>query len=287
MQLLDELGSLPLSGCRHTTEQTRICMQDIETAFRQAAAEFGFDFINYSYVQPNIEGDSTSEVTISYTPIFNTYPEAWMQEYIQKKFYEADAVARTTEYMSLNSNLHFGSWAQAKTLALEAPKATSICSQAAYGDMIHKVYERASVHGLCSGVYIIHRNGPVLIVISLGSAMSEVELKQQLDHTTLWNKLIAMTILVNHAVASTRGCVRCSNTAQVFGTRDIVLTHAQKKILRCYAEKSNATLKEIAQSQGTSTDTVKFHLKSIRAKFNKPRLAGSALARFAIDHNLI
>jgi len=46
-------------------------------------------------------------------------------------------------------------------------------------------------------------------------------------------------------------------------------------------------MKEVAAAQGTSIETIKFHLKSIRTKLNKPKVSGYALARFAIDHNLI
>jgi len=286
MQLLKAIDDFPLDGCKKTIGSST-CMQDIEKSFCKAVKQLGFPYVSYSLMQANEEENPTPHLNVAFTPIFSNFSNAWMTEYFEQKYYECDAVLRTLEYMPINAHLNHGTWSKARQLAVDSPKGENKRERNHYRQRVDEVFAGASRHGMNSGIYIIHRTGPVQIIISLASALSNDQLDKSFETSSLWNTLLALTILTNHGIVNTRGCDQCIKNVHIYGIHEITLTTAQKEILRFYAEKGNATLRDVATSQGTKTDTIKFHLKSIRAKLNKPRISGYALARFAIDHNLI
>ncbi len=286
MQLIKAINHLPLDGCKKSIGSST-CMQDIESAFCQAAAELDFPYVNYSFVQNNDEENPTSNLNVSFTPIFSNFPEAWMKYYVEHKFYEYDAILHTLEHMPINASIHYGTWDYARKLAIDHPKGKDQRQRNYYSQKVDQVFVDAQKYGLNSGVYIIHRTGPVQIIISMASLLSPSRLDESIAKHSLWKTLTAITVLANHTIVGTRGCDQCTKNVRIYGIHEITFTATQKAILRCYAEKGNATLKDVATAQGTSAETVKFHLKSIRTKLNKPKISGYALARFAIDHNLI
>jgi len=287
MQLpLRAVHDLPLKGC-HKAIGNSTCMADIEQIFLQDAHSLGFDFVNYSFVQSNDEDHDSPNLNVSFTPVFSNYPDGWMNTYAQEQLYDYDAVLRTLEYMPINQNLSFGTWSKAEQQAVDNPLGENQRQRNFYTQQVMRVFAKAREFNLNSGIYIIHRAGPVQTMISMASTTLPQKLYPKLDNDGLWNHLLALTILTNHAITGTRGCDQCNRNVRLYGIQEIVLTSAQKEVLRLYAEKGNSTLKDIALAHGTSVDTIKYHLKSVRGKFNRPRLSGYALARFAVDHNLI
>ncbi len=286
-QLLKAINALPLKGCEKLPG-SRTCMDDIEFSFDLALRELGFSFVNYSLIQNNDdEEEENPNMDVTFTPIFNNFPDEWLNIYAQKKYYEYDAVLRTLEYMPLDVGLNYGTWEDARELAINSPVGNNQRQRNEYIYKVDEVFEKAANHQLCSGVYILHRTGAVQIIISLSSNESNESLRKRLSTESAWQTLLALTILTNYSIMNTRGCDQCVKNARLYGIQEIQLTQSQKEILRLFAEKSNATIQEIADAHGTTTDTVKYHLKAIRTKFNKPRISGYVLARFAIDHNLI
>lgn len=286
MNLLNAINHLPIGGCQ-ITSNSNTCMGDIELAFCAVSKQSGFSFVSYSFVQANNEENSGAQLNVSFTPIFSTFPERWMEEYVKQGFYHFDAVLRSLEYMAVNARLDYGTWNKARQLALQNPKGENQQQRSHYSRMVDKVFAGAEAHGMRSGIYIIHCAGPMQTIISLASERSSDELDNELKNTFLWNTLLSLTILSNYSINNTLGCDECSRNVRIHGVHEIILTLSQKEILRCYAKNENATVGEIAAMYGVSIDTVKFHLKSIRIKLNKPKISGYALARFAIDHKLI
>ena len=66
-----------------------------------------------------------------------------------------------------------------------------------------------------------------------------------------------------------------------------VLTESELRVLQLFRKERSATQKQIAVEYGKSVDTINFHLRSIRRKFNLPRASGHSLAFYAVEQNLL
>ncbi len=282
LHLTPLLESIPLQ-CRPDSAHTLTCKQKIETALFEAAREHGFDCLRYTCWTQDVSPDKTEQHSFSIN--FSNFPSAWEALYEQQQYYLVDPVLRAIQEAPATPFI-WGTWETAWQNAHHQPSGSNPTEKQTYLNNIQTLADQAGTFGLHSGLYLMTCSDSRKLILSLASSQAH-QLTAKAICRPLLQELFAMMHLSYHSLSLTKGCGHCNIPLRTGGNAAITLTKAQANILKQFSQHASASTKDIAQSQNISTNTVNFHLKTLRQKLGKPNASGHALANIAKEHGLL
>jgi DNA-binding CsgD family transcriptional regulator len=268
---------LPLECSKKVTAGELPCTSRLEQTLYKAAKTMGFEYVRYTCWHKEV--DSGDSFPMSFSINFSNFPKVWEKNYEARQYYLHDPVLRALEAAGQNPVVS-GTW-QAAWCDAEAKS-----EDAHYLERIRELSVAAAQHGINGGFYMMLVTGLSRFVISLGSSRVSEDIEKQAAGN-LQQQVFALVTLLGQAMALTRNCNQCSKPLRVQGGASVTLTPRQAKVLEAFAENSGATNVDVAKISHVTTETVAFHLKAIRKKFNRPSASGHALSNIAKLHGLI
>lgn len=273
---------MPVDGSSCAADSTVCCVDTVEKAFYRATAALGFPCVRYTcWVQDMAKPQADG---YSFSINFSNFPAGWEKEYETERYYEMDPVVFALGNPDAPP-LVYGTWAGARKSA-ESSFQGGARELVKYKASVAKLFRRAASFDINSGIYLMLNTGVRRLVISLASPKSDAALDECVD-VALYQKILALVVLCDQSLSLTNTCPRCTKSLRVAGGPSIKLTPMQARMLQAFAANSAATIASVAAQNNLSTDTVNFHLRSIREKFSKKSASGHALAAIAREHGLI
>lgn len=277
------IRAMPVNSLSCPASDFGCCVNLVEEAFYRATKALGFLHVRYTCWVQDIAKSQIDGYSFSIN--FSDFPADWEREYETQRYYETDPLL----YVLSNPDappLVYGTWASARKAAENNPPGCDDNAHAKYKAGIEKLFERATSFGINSGIYMMLNVGIRRLVISLASSKNDAELDEVVD-VALYQKILAAVVLCDQSLALTNTCARCAKSLRIAGGPSIKLTPMQTRILQSFAADSTATIANVAALNNLTTNTVNFHLKSIREKFSKKSASGHALSAIAREHGLI
>ncbi|MCB1615471.1 MAG: autoinducer binding domain-containing protein [Pseudomonadales bacterium] len=262
------------------------CLGNIENSLYAFANNLGYPYLRYSYWLKNTEAANVDEH--AYSVNFSNIPPEWDSHYERNKMYLVDPVVRVLHENAGVEKLQWGYWADAYQYGLDKPLGETDREKSAYTEKVKQLIRGAEQHKMCSGLYFCWGDGIRQIILSMASPVKDY--RPELGEEVLIEKLLySVAMLINQSImtTNTQSCVNCNKALRVSGGKTIKLTVTEIKILNIFYAKKNMTIKQVANVCGISVNTVNFHLRSMREKFETPGASGHALASFAKELNLV
>ncbi len=254
------------------------CIFDLEHALYSAAHKMGFEFVRYTCWQKDVS-ESGGNFPQSFSINFSNFPKAWEKHYEDKSYYLHDPVLKVIEDVIDAKQVISGTWLQAWVM-MEKKESGHVLVR------MQELSFDATQYGVVSGFYMVLVKGHSRYVISLGSGRTPEEVELQASQN-LHQQVYALIVLLSQAIGLTQGCNQCTKSLRVQGEPSVQLTKKQRRVLEVFAEDASATNVEVAKKTHVSTETVAFHLKAVRRKFNQPNASGHALSNIATAHGLL
>lgn len=252
------------------------CIFKLEQTLYASARTMGFEYVRYTCWHKEVA--SSGDFPMSFSINFSNFPKAWEKYYETKQYYLHDPVLRVLGGVDQNQFVS-GTWQGAW-------RDVGAKETGHYLDRMQELLASATQHGINSGFYMMLVTGLSRFVISLGTSRKPEDIEKQAAGD-LHQQIFALVALLSQAMSLTNNCSNCSKPLRVKGGGAVKLTSKQSGILKTFAENSGATNVDVARIHHVSTETIAFHLKAIRKKFNRPNASGHALSNIAKLHGLI
>ena len=204
-------------------------LKDLEGILFQAAADFGFPYI---WCGAHADPFNVPEGAV----LFQNYPDAWISEYVAKRYYNLDPVFRAVE-----SRGEFFTWENLEFLS-------------SLGERQFRVLNEARQHGIVSGLtFPLNRPGCV------GASCSIIPRDGE------WRPSALTALLSVVWVVYGRGLL-LSQTATANIATEWCLSPRERDCLRLQARGSKVD--EIGKSLGIADTTVRRHLDRAQARLS-------------------
>jgi len=273
------LNMMPLGGCS-MSEAGKTCIGSIENQIKDASQKLGFQCFRYSIRQIGASSADTYSIAVS------NFPRAWELFYEAESYYKVDPIVRMlANHDPSKSNLLYGSWLSAMEMDLSDPLGKTQSEKEYNKNRVLHLFEQARTFNLKSGIYFSHGDDKKQTLISMASNDEPMALEKRLDEK-FWKSIYALVVLVEYAVGLTSGCDACMQGVRIDGSKPVVLSTMQRRILMSFYNNPKATIKQVAKLNDLTVSTINFHLKAIRKKLERPGFSGHALAQFSKDHNM-
>ncbi len=274
---------IPIECDGQPTDLTPACTKKIEDAVYAAAKTHGLDNVRLTCWVQDVASNQISQHSFSMN--FSNFPAAWETWYEQKQSYMIDPVLRAMYADNMKPVIR-GTWRSAWKSAQENPLGDTEKGKQLYLKQIDDLALQAAKHHLHSGIYMLINMEARKLVISLASSKSHDDLDNEIT-PALWQELFLVMHMAYQATTLTKHCAKCGNSLRFGGEQSVTLTKTQAEILRHFSHNTAASTTDIARIQHVSINTINFHLKTIRRKFNKPNASGHSLSNIAKEHGLL
>ena len=252
------------------------CATRLEQMLYKSAGMLGFESVRYTCWHKDVGSGDIFHMSFSIN--FSNFPKSWEKIYEARHYYMHDPVLKAIE-ISESDQFAAGTWQSAW---LQAENGKLRCDL----NRVQELSSEAIRYGIRSGFYMMQMTGVSKFVISLGSGREPEEIERQVSNH-LYQKVFALMVLLSQTMSLTNNCSACSKPLRVQGKSSIRLTPKQSRVLEAFAKNSIATNVDVARINHVTTETIAFHLKAIRKKFNTPSASGHALSNIAKLHGLI
>lgn len=257
-----------------------LCVQQVDRALFQVIEDMGFQSVRcIRWVNNTVENLATS-----YSQHSSNIPSAWLQHYNQTELVKIDPVVRVTATDDETIAMSHGTWSQARRMALKHPLGTSAAEKQRYKRAVDKLFKQSLEHGLEGGLFAKLGGANRQIQISIVTGNPNIE--QDLNDWT-WHILITLLTILDRLMDRFQACSKCATGIMKSGGGYIELTSAERRLLRLFLYNRKARLEDISEKYKSSRDTINFHLRNVRDKFEQPGVSGHMLAQFANEHRLI
>ncbi|HRF86998.1 MAG TPA: autoinducer binding domain-containing protein [Pseudomonadales bacterium] len=277
LELENFVTNLPLV-CEKPMGATNMlpCIAKLERSLYDAARIMGFEYVRFTCWHKEVADHG--EFPLSFSINFSNFPKAWEMLYEAKRYYLHDPVVRVIEEADQNKVV-FGTWQQAW-------REVAARETAFYLERMQALSKDAEQHDIQGGFYMMLVMGLNRFVISLGTSRNPETVEAQAAKI-LPQQVFSLVALLSQAMNLTHGCNSCGKSFRIQGGESIQLTKKQNQILTVFAEHASASNVDVARINHVTVETVAFHLKAIRKKFNQPNASGHALSNIAMMHGLI
>lgn len=280
LSVLDPVVQLLTPDPCNGTDKKTLCAKQVDSALFKVVDDMGFQYVRcIRWVNNTVDNLATS-----YSQHSGNIPEAWLQLYNQAGMVNIDPVVRVTATDDQAIAMSHGTWAQAKSIALKHPLGTNAAEKQRYKRAVDKLFRQSKEHGLEGGLFAKLGDANRQIQISIVTGNPAIE-KDISDWT--WHILTTLLSILDRLMDRFQACSKCATGIMKSGGGYIELTSAERRLLRLFIHNRKARLDEISDKYQSSRDTVNFHLRNIRDKFEQPGVSGHMLAQFANEHRLI
>ncbi len=209
-------------------------------------------------------------------------PNNFASIYCDKNLYLFDPVIRMVEENTSNSSC-FGKLSQALDRAIDKPLGETQKHKNSYLNNILDLTHLMRSHCLVDGYFLAtaDETSTTLIIATVDNDF--IEDPSKLVFSVLWSSLS----LIDKKFSELQHCPSCRNPVKKLSGKELSLTKSEQRVLITFLKNNNAGLNEIAQSYGSSLDTINFHLRNLREKFELHGASGYVLAYNAKTIGLI
>lgn len=274
--IMQLLAPAPCTGMAKKT----LCVQQVDQALFQVIKDMGFQYVRcVRWVNNTVDN-----LVTSYSQHSGNIPDSWLQLYNKADLVKIDPVVRVTASTDQTVAMSHGTWAQARSIALQHPLGDNAEEQQRYKKAVNKLFRQSREHGLEGGLFAKLGDANRQIQISIVTGNPDIE--HDLGDCT-WHILTTLLTMLDRLMDRFQACSKCATGIMKSGGGYIELTSAERCLLRLFIYNRKARLDEISDMYKTSRNTVNFHLRNIRDKFEQPGVSGHMLAQFANEHRLI
>lgn len=272
------VDALPIN-CHASPDSEACCQAILRDALFTTVRSMGFLFVRFSCWRKEVS--SNGEFPDSFSINFSNFPEAWEARYESEAYYLYDPVVEKLA-QSANERLVFGTWEDARIESLINPEKNAVKE--------HKIQNMMDDIGLCglnSGCFMMYNTGLKRFVMSIASDWSAHRLQEYAADRSVYAMMFSIMSILSNGMALAEQCQHYQMNIRVGGSSPVRLTGRQKEVLQTFLEHAKANNRSVAKMHALSPESISFHLKDIRKRFNKPGASGHALATIAKAHGLI
>lgn len=254
------------------------CESKVEEAIYESARRLGFAYVRCSRWIRGAQGN------YSYSSYVSNIPQSWHEFYNSNRVYDVDPVVRFTFEMEKSHALTYLTRSEIVAWAQANPLGSSRNERDHYSEQVDALFREAENHGLHSALYIWHGGLSKQFTMSLSS--SEKDTTDELSPAEI-RAAMAMLVLLEQLLGCVQTCSSCGASISSYKSDHIKLTDSENKVLEIFHVERTFSLDDVANRYGSTRDTIQFHLRNIRRKFEQPGASGHMLAQFAEAHRLL
>ncbi|MEM8499921.1 MAG: autoinducer binding domain-containing protein [Pseudomonadota bacterium] len=268
---MDELVELfHIQGCKGKGKLP--CIDQIKSTFNDFCADRGYPYISFN-VRPRVNSNDLEETTVYWA----TYAEEFISVYIRNGWAELDPIVRCVDPSS-PLFMTLGSWAEARTLAVNQPMGESAWQKRKYVKDVEKIYAHAAKHNMRSGFFMAEEVGGQVASVSFATSRNTLPSEKTLK------ELRAAIFLVGCLVENTKACGECGRVNET----GVQLTRKEQLCLRIVLDSpANSTIEQLAARSGRETSTFKRHLQNVRKKLGRKGERALSLAIYCEHRKLL
>lgn len=209
-------------------------------------------------------------------------PKDFASIYCDKNLFLVDPVIRMVEENTSNSSC-FGRLSQALDRAIDIPLGETQKQKNLYLNNLLELTHHMRSHNLVDGYFLANADETSTTLIIATVDNDFIEDPSKLVFSILWGSLS----LIDRKFSELQHCPSCRNPVRKLSGKELSLTKSEQRVLITFLKNNNASLSEIAHKYGSSLDTINFHLRNLREKFELHGASGYVLAYNAKTIGLI
>lgn len=238
------------------------CVDSLTLEFSNFCKDKGFTWMSFAQRPMDRHGDANTAFFYA-----TTFPQEWIELYVELDYAQLDPVVRCAEFSSPLYGA-FGTWNEVLSLCIDDPIGANQDEHRLYEQKLRQLYRDAARFGMQDGVIIVEEVEGTLVTVSMASenpvSLSDSE----------WRELKVGILLAAREFDKTKGCNQCGR-----GFDHLTLSRMESLMVATVLDNKSATIDELAYITNRSPETVKHHLKNVRAKVNMKHTNRLAVAR--------
>ncbi|MCB1614504.1 MAG: winged helix-turn-helix transcriptional regulator [Pseudomonadales bacterium] len=233
------------------------------------------NYFRMKYVRLDIYVPSSTRLSLSPDLSLSTFPECRKEYCSPESGAQKDPLFNYIQRELQKRPVAYATWSEVLKNEKRFRDSGQASPETGADDYWRFMYKEAEA-GLGSGVIIAKRNMSHKIVLNFASAKNSYDTERDFTGEKwrlLYTALLLVEDMLNYLVLENQNTPPETENREAPG-----ITRKETEILSSFLENPAANIAEVARSRYVSVNTVNFHLKRLRKRFDVPRISGYQLA---------